>query len=233
MSQSRSNTWQAIQDTLRDRIQTRDWAPGHLIPHEADLAQEYDCARSTMNRALRGLAEEGLLERKRKAGTRVALNPVRQVRLEIPIIRKEIEGSGSTFRYIVLTRELTRPPPDVQARLQVDPEEQHLHLETLYTANHTPYMFENRWVNLNAVPQAREELFATLSPNEWLVREVPFVGGDFTFSAITADARTAEMLSCDIGQGLFVLDRTTRDPTCGITSVRMIFHPGYSLHTKI
>ncbi len=233
MSRTPVRTWQAVQGEIRRRISQRTWKPGEYIPNEADLAQEFACARATMNRALRGLAEEGLLERRRKAGTRVALNPVRAARFEIPVIRDEIEGKGLSFRYAVLERSVSRPPPDVRARLQSAQEDRHLHLHTLYTADGVPYVFEDRWINLRAVPQARDETFATLSPNEWLVREVPFDGGGFTLSATVAAAPEAEVLACPPGEGLVVLDRTTRNAGLVITSVRLMFHAGYRMHTEL
>jgi DNA-binding GntR family transcriptional regulator len=84
-----SVTWQAIQAEALRRIRDREWKPGEAIPHEAELAGEFGCARATVNRALRELAEAGLLERRRKAGTRVSLNPVRKATFEIPIIRQD------------------------------------------------------------------------------------------------------------------------------------------------
>ena len=77
--------------------QNRIWKPGELIPNEADLAIEFGCARATVNRALRALAETGILDRRRKAGTRVALHPVRKVTLEIPIIRHEVEQKAAAL----------------------------------------------------------------------------------------------------------------------------------------
>lgn len=233
MNREKPNSWLSVQREIRRRIQAREWAPGEYIPHEAELAAEVGCARSTMNRALRSLAETGLIERKRKAGTRVAVNPVRQVRFEIPIIREEIESKGSSFHYLLLAREVCTPPTDVRARLQTGSSADHLHVETLYTANRSPYVYEDRWINLNAAPSARNEHFQDLSPNEWLVQKVPFDGGDFTFSALTAGSRLAEMLACAKGDGLFALDRTTRVSDQVITSVRLVFHKGYQLHTRI
>ncbi|MEO0772931.1 MAG: GntR family transcriptional regulator [Pseudomonadota bacterium] len=233
MTTERANSWMTVQQEIRRRIQARDWKPGDFIPHEADLAAEFGCARSTMNRALRGLADTGILERKRRAGTRVALNPVRQVRLEIPIIREEIEGKGGAFDYLPLRRNIAAPPPDMRARLQTRDGDAHLHLETLYMSNGAPYVFEDRWINLAAVPQARDERFDTLNPNEWLVREVPFDGGGFAFSATVATPDLAQTLGCAQGDALFVLDRTTRAQDQVITSVRLVFHKGYRLHTEL
>ena len=173
-------SWQAVQDEVRRRIAARIWRPGDLIPHETDLAREFGCARATVNRALRELAGEGLLDRRRKAGTRVAVNPVRRARFDIPVIRDEIEARGRVCRHMILSRQLLEPPPDVSARMGTGPGEAHLHMRTLYVADGAPYVLEDRWINPQVVPAVLTETFGEVSPNEWLVREVPFEGGDFT-----------------------------------------------------
>lgn len=225
--------WQAVQDEVRRRIAGRVWKPGDFIPNEADLAREFGCARATVNRALRELAEAGILDRRRKAGTRVAANPVRRARIDIPLIRDEIEGRGLAFRHTLLRRETGVPPPEVRARMGTPAEARLLHLQTLYTAGGAPYVFEDRWINPEVVPAVTGEAFAAISPNEWLVREVPFEAGDFTFSAITSTPAEAAVLGCAEGLGLFVLDRTTRRAGRIITSVRLVFHPGYRMHTEL
>ena len=91
MSGGEFNSWQSVQAEVLRRINAREWKPGDFIPNEAELAIEFGCARATVNRALRALAESGLLDRRRKAGTRVSLNPVRKATLDIPVIRYEIE----------------------------------------------------------------------------------------------------------------------------------------------
>lgn len=226
-------SWQAVQDEVRRRIVGRVWRPGDYIPHEAELAREFGCARATVNRALRALADEGILDRRRKAGTRVAANPVRRARLDIALIRDEIEARGLAFRHAVLSRETALPPPDVRARMGTAAEVALLHLRTLYTAGGAPYVYEDRWINPAVVPAVAGESFAAISPNEWLVREVPFEAGDFTFSAITSTPAEAAVLACATGIGLFVLDRTTRTSGRIITSVRLVFHPGYRMHTEL
>ncbi|MCY4314378.1 MAG: GntR family transcriptional regulator, partial [Gammaproteobacteria bacterium] len=76
-------SWQNIQDMLRRRIIDGTWKPGELIPSEKRLAEEFQCARATVNRALRGLADKGLLDRRRRAGSvlrteTVPLQPLNQ-----------------------------------------------------------------------------------------------------------------------------------------------------------
>ena len=90
---------------------TGDWAPGELMPSEVDLANEFECARATVNRAMRELADEGLIERKRKAGTRVSTSPRRQARFDIPIVRREVEDQGVVYGYELLSSSQS-PAPD-------------------------------------------------------------------------------------------------------------------------
>ena len=46
-----------------------EWAPGHRIPFEHELATEYGCSRMTVNKALSQLARAGLIERRRRSGS--------------------------------------------------------------------------------------------------------------------------------------------------------------------
>ena len=91
-------SFRAIKEEMERRIATRQWAPGATIPGEEDLAREFGSARATVNRALQELARSGVVERKRKAGTRVALHPVREAGFVIPLVGQEIEAEGAAYR---------------------------------------------------------------------------------------------------------------------------------------
>lgn len=58
-----------LQQLIRDAISSEILTPGDAIPPERDLATEYDVARITVRKAIVGLVEEGLLTRRRGAGT--------------------------------------------------------------------------------------------------------------------------------------------------------------------
>jgi GntR family transcriptional regulator len=61
-----------LQSLLRDAIQRNVLTQDDAIPAERDLAVEYDISRITVRKAIGGLVEEGLLTRRRGAGTFVA-----------------------------------------------------------------------------------------------------------------------------------------------------------------
>jgi GntR family transcriptional regulator, histidine utilization repressor len=224
--------WEAIRAEVMRRIRARIWPPGGLIPTEEALAAEFGCARATVNRALTDLAEAGVLERKRKAGTRVAMLPVRKATLDIPVIRAEVSGRGQAYAYRLLHSHLARPPVGVAARLGLAAGMSMLHLQCLHLADGQPQVFEDRWLNPSVLPAARPD-FATISVNEWLVSNIAFVTGDIAFSAEAASAAEAEALSVPRGAALFITERCTWGSEAPITWVRLAHAPGYRLQTLL
>jgi GntR family histidine utilization transcriptional repressor len=224
--------WEAIRAEVLRRIRARVWPPGATIPTEAALAREFGCARATVNRALGDLAGAGVLERRRRAGTRVALHPVRRATLDIPVIRVEVEARGQTHAFRVLKHLTALPPPPVAARLGIAGGTQMRHLLTLHLADGRPFVFEERWLNPAILPDPPPD-FTAISANEWLVRNVPYSTGDISFSAEAAAAVEARALGIDAGAAVFVTDRTTWTDGTPVTAVRLVHVPGYRLHTTL
>lgn len=225
--------WQSIQDEVLRRIHAREWAPGDLIPNEADLAIEFGCARTTVNRALRSLADSGLLDRRRKAGTRVAAEPVAKATLDIAVIRHEIEEHGAKYGYLLLERAETVPPVSISGAMKTRANEKLLHVRALHLADDVPYAVEDRWINTGIVPGAANETFEELSANEWLMKNAPYTHGDIAFSAVQATSDTAEILGVAQFSALFAIDRLTWDNAVSVTKVRLLFAPGYQLRTAL
>lgn len=226
-------TWQTVHDEVLRRIHDREWKPGDQIPKETELAERLGCARTTVNRALRELAAEGFLDRRRKAGTRVAAHPVRRAKLEIPVIRLEIEGRGQEYGHALIFSRRQAPPPEIQADLGVSPESEMLHVASLHLADERPYMFEDRWVSIDAVPWIEEADLEKTSANEWLVLHAPYTKGDMTFSAVAASTDEARAFGVEPGAPLFMIERATWQNDQGITSARLTFAPGYRMRSDI
>jgi GntR family histidine utilization transcriptional repressor len=224
-------SFRAIKQELERRIATRQWLPGAIIPGEEDLAREFGSARATVNRALQELARAGVVERKRKAGTRVALHPVREARFVIPLVRQEIEAGGGVYRYALLSRAVEPAPEIVRARLGIAGAL--LHLRCLHLSDGTPFQYEDRWINPAAVPAALSESFAEAGPNDWLVRNAPFSRADFSFRAARASAAESEALGLPAAEAVFVAERATYVGEAPVTLVRLVHPPTYALHTSL
>ena len=227
------HSWKTIQHEVMRRLSERIWEPGELIPNEAMLAKEFGCSRATVNRALRDLADGGLLDRRRKVGTRVALAPVRKARLNINIVRHDVEQRGESYRCALVEEKRTHPTELIRSRLKLASDTEMLFLRTLHLANEQPYIYEQRWINLTVVPDILNADLHSISANEWLVRRVPFSSGEITFSAANANSTEAGLLNIPEGAAVFIGERTTWQGDQSITTVRMVHEPGFRMRTTI
>lgn len=224
--------WEDIRAEVLRRIQSREWPPGELIPSEEALAQEFGCARVTVNRALRDLSLAGMLDRRRKAGTRVTMLPVRKATLDISVIRQEVAARGQIHSARLLRQVTLVPPLPVASRMGVSGQGKLLYLETLHLADGQPFVFESRWLNPAVLPDPLPD-FATLSANEWLVTHISYTAGDIAFSADGASPREAEALGIAPGTPVFITERSTWTQDQPITQVRLAHAPGYRLQTIV
>lgn len=229
---TQNTTYRDIKADILRKITMGDWSPGASIPNEIELAASFGVARATVNRAMRELAEEGIIERKRKAGSKVRMSPLRRARFDIPLVRREIENQRQAYRYALISSTVQGAPDWLRARLNLDTTTEVLHLVCMHFADGSPYQFEDRWINLGLLPEAREANFSTVGPNEWLVAAVPFSDAEISFSAATADQTLANHLGCSPGDALFQLERSTWWQDHAVTYVRLVYRPGHRMTTR-
>ncbi len=79
-----------VKNLISRRIQSGRWSPESRIPSENELVASLGISRMTVNRALRELTAEGLLVRRRGAGTFVAPRESQFALLEVRNIAEEI-----------------------------------------------------------------------------------------------------------------------------------------------
>ncbi len=167
----RASPYLTIKNDLLAQIRAGQLRPGDAVPHEETIAQDYGVARATVHRALRELAEEGFVERKRRAGTRVAAAGGRTTKVDIALVRTEIERTGAPYRFEILSRKIIQGDEFAQRILRVAVTQPVLHLEILHYAGERPHQLEERWINLDVAPHAERQQFVDTNPNEcWSIQ---------------------------------------------------------------
>jgi GntR family histidine utilization transcriptional repressor len=149
--------WQSVQEEVLRRNRSCEWKPGDLIPNEAAIAEEFGCARATVNRALRELAETGLLEQRRKAGTRVLAQPVAKATLDISVIRMDVEARGQRHANQLIARAEAVPPAAISGAMGGRGDSKIASPQGVHLADGLPYALEDRWINTRTVPDALDE----------------------------------------------------------------------------
>lgn len=215
--------YREIHETLRSRIVSGEWPPGHRLPSEPELARQFGVARMTVSKAIGALADRGLVTRRRRAGTLVSTPRQQESVLEIHDIEAEVIAAGHAYRYESLARETRAANVLDAAQLQVRLGTALLALEGIHHADGKPHALERRLINLESVPQARRARFTAVSPGRWLLTHVPWTEAEHEISALNADAAIARQLQIARQTACLCIERRTRADERRITYVRLIY----------
>lgn len=234
MSAGTRQSWRDVRDHIHGQILDSTYRPGDKLPRDEDIARMLNCARSTVHRAMRSLAEDGLIERKRKGGTTVNRNPVTRTTLDIPITKVEIEARGYSYQHQLIDAVEQRAPPDVAARFgSAGDDGTAMRIRALHRADGRPYLLEDRWISLTTVPEIRDLDLSAISANEWLVQNRPYSRCDVQILADDITDHEAAVMEEKKGTALLILERTTWIDTAPITHVRAVHPRGYRLISSV
>jgi GntR family histidine utilization transcriptional repressor len=215
--------YQRILSDIRGRILSGEWPPGHRIPFEHELAQEYRCSRMTVNKATSELARTGLIERRRRSGSFVRRPQSQAAVLEIHDIRAEVEALGLPYRYGRLSRTVRLATEEDARETGFAVGTGLVELVCRHMAGTSPFCLEERTISLTAVPDAAEESFEAVAPGPWLVARVPWNAAEHTIRAVAADEQVAKMLGLPRHAACLVVQRRTWSGDTPVTNVRLTY----------
>lgn len=217
-------TWESVQEEVLSRISSGQWRHGELIPTESELAKELGCARATVNRALSNLAQSGLLDRRRKVGTRVVQHNPLPGRLMRHVLRHQIEGEGKQYTYLVDQVSMAPVPSDLAKTMMLNPGDELLRCNAIFLADGQPYCCEERWISPEVVPELDESTLRRISAAEWMVSNVPISHANFAFSSTGAEADfVARTLQVSPGDPVLMVERVAWKNTLAVTAARQYF----------
>jgi GntR family histidine utilization transcriptional repressor len=217
--------YQRIRGEIEGLIRSGVWTPGRKVPSEIELMSQFGCSRMTVNKAMSALAKEGLIVRRRRAGSFVARPRVHSTVLDIPDIQAEIVARGDAYRFDLLDLKRRKPKAGDADETTLAAGGELLALRGLHVGGDRPFALEDRLISLAAVPRAAEVDFAEESPGAWLLHHVPWTEAENRISAVGADAATADLMALDPGAALLAVERRTWRAGEPVTWVRQLF-PG-------
>jgi GntR family transcriptional regulator, histidine utilization repressor len=216
---------QRILGDLEGRIVSGEWPPGHRIPFETELTEQFGCSRMTVNKVLTQLVAAGLIERRRKAGSFVVQPRSEAAVLAIHGIEAEVAALGLPYRYDLLLRRERASTAAEKLRLNLPSPARFLALTCRHVAGATPFCLEERLINLDAVPQARSADFVAEAPGVWLLSHVPWTVAEHHIKAVGVRGETATLLGLEPGTACLVVERQTWRGDQMVTAVRFSY-PG-------
>lgn len=214
---------QRILSDITEKILSGAWPPGHRIPFEHALTEQYQCSRMTVNKALTELARAGLIERRRRSGSFVRRPQSQAAVLEIHDIATEVQALGLPYRYEQIEQRRRRGTPEDRALIDADAGTRLLQLTCAHFAGQRPFCLEERLINLDAVPEADAADFSASAPGAWLIAKVPWSAAEHHIRATGADRLVAKALDIPKGAPCLVVERRTWSAGQAITHVRLTY----------
>ena len=214
---------QRIRTDIEAKILSGELGPGDRIPFEHELTELYGCSRMTVSKAISALAEAGLIERRRRAGSFVARPRVHSAVLDIPDLRAEIEGRGQAYRFELIACVQRAAEGADEAELAGG--RTLLALRGVHFADTRPFSLEDRLISLRAASEAARIDFAQISPGAWLLEHIPWTEAENRISALAADPEAARLLAVPVRTACLAVERRTWRAGVGVTRVRQLF-PG-------
>ncbi|MBT3556777.1 MAG: GntR family transcriptional regulator [Rhodospirillales bacterium] len=91
-----------FQREIVQKIVSGELVPGDRLESETELVKIYGLSRQTIGKALTGLAEQGLLERNKRAGTVVSLGSRERFSMPALDISLEVVERGGMYEYEII-----------------------------------------------------------------------------------------------------------------------------------
>jgi GntR family transcriptional regulator len=186
--------YQRIQDIIRRRIEGGKLKPGDVVDSERELARLHRVSLMTARHALASLEREGLVERRRGAGTFVAAPKIHFNKLSS--YTEQMASRGFSVNSRVLCAENIGIEAEIAARLALSPTSELLKVERIRMAAGEPFALETCYLSaaefsgLLAAPLERESLFAILRRDY----NLELSHADEEIDATAADPITSELL---------------------------------------
>ncbi len=222
---------QTILREIEGKIVSGEWPPGHRLPFEVNLAEQYGCSRMTVNKVMTQLAKAGLIERHRKAGSFVTAPRAQSAILEIHDVEGEVRSLGLPYAYVLKAQSQGKATADERLQMEIARGTLLRRIVAVHMGGGKPFCLEERLINTTVVAEAADVDFEQTPPGPWLIAQVPWTTAEHRISAISASKETACLLDKPAGTSCLVIERRTWSMTGAVTFVRFTY-PG-ELHTLV
>lgn len=222
--------YQRVKQYLKDGLAAGRWPPGAQMPSEAELTARFAISRMTVNRALRELQAEGLVQRSQGLGTFAA--PLHRVSSTLTIrdLHEEIGARGHRHHAEVHVQRAERAPAALAAQLGVAPGTRVFHTLIVHHENGVPLQCEDRYVNPACAPGYLDVDFTRTTPTHYLFEVTRLWRAQYSIEAARPTPREARLLGIAVSEPCLIVLRRTFTRATPITFARLV-HPGtrYSL----
>lgn len=130
-----------VEQLLRELIKEEEYQNGKSLPSEVDISKRLAISRSTVRQAIKTLVFEGLLVRKKKAGTKVAPRPVSSRSNNWLSFSQEMKVRGIPIRNFELNLSWVKPKEEIRNFFEISKDKEVLKMERVRGKPEEPFVY--------------------------------------------------------------------------------------------
>ena len=210
LAERRGPLWARVLEDLRRRLAEGEFA--EHFPSDLELTQSYGCSRHTVREAVRRLQSDGLVERRRGLGSRVAPTEFEQPLHSLYSLARTVEATGERQRSEVRRLEVLparSAPAIVATHLCLDPDDPVVAIERLRFGGTEPLSLERSWLPERATAGIQpgdltDGSLYDLLAERWHHR---VTGGWERIRPVVPSAEESRVLRLPAGEAAFLVER--------------------------
>ena len=199
------------EEALRSLILHPDFSKGALLPNETDLAKRWSISRNTLRQAINNLVKDGLLERKKRVGTRVTKQKISTNLNNWMSFTHEMESMGLSFKNLSLRVEKKTVDDEIARNLQIQAEAEVVCLKRVRSTDENPMVYFESYfhprVGISETENFEKPLYELLDEKYNILP----VYSQEEIKAVAATTIIAEVLQIKVGEPLLERKRLVLD----------------------
>lgn len=202
-----------LKGIIEQKIESEEWKPGDKISSENELLTIYKVSRSTTQRAVDELVQEGVLERRQGKGTFVSKPKIEQSLTSFYSFSRMIKSRGMSPKDVILKIETVKAKREIAEKLQIKSSEEVTTLQRLRLVNDEPIILETSYLPKEYVSALSHEDLEKYSLSDFLEKEYRLfiVKAKETFEAVLVCDLESKYLNIEQGAPGLLLERIAYD----------------------
>ena len=225
----------AIEEYLRQKIESGEWKPNTKLPTERKLCEQFGVSRMTVRHALEMLAADDLILKKTGSGTYV--KKAKKIRSKVKLsLYEAVDYSDKSIRSIVLLFESILDDYIAKKYLKTEENKELWHIKRLRLVDNTPFSLEEHYMNKDVLPELNKKVMEGSYTN-YVINNVglkDIYNKRIEVSAEGADALTSELLRIPLGHPMLVVKSlgALKDGTIVDLGITKYPHENYKFVTE-
>jgi len=184
-----------IKDFIKKQIEDGVYKVGDKIPTEMELAKTFSTSRQTINKALRDLVLDDIIERFPRSGSFVKEKIAQSSILDLKNIADEIKERGNTYSNELVCLNKIKADSNIAKTLKVVKDQEVYISQMVHKENGVPVRFDTRYIKPSSAPEYIMQTFVDITPAQFLKKNCPVEKVNNIIEAVIVDQEIQDYLN--------------------------------------